>query len=110
MDQLNLLQPEFVINVGDLVEGYTEDKAKANAMWDEVGPMIKKLQMPFFYAVGNHDMGNDTMKAVWLERRGVTYYHFLYHNVLFLVLNSEDPSNPIPADIEEKTAAFKKLQ
>jgi hypothetical protein len=110
MDQLNLLQPEFVINVGDLVEGYTDDKGKANAMWDEVEPMIQKLQMPFFYVVGNHDMGNDTMKAVWLERRGATYYHFLYHNVLFLVLNSEDPSNPIPKDIEEKTAAFKKLQ
>ena len=28
MDQLNLLQPEFVINVGDLVEGYTDDPAK----------------------------------------------------------------------------------
>ena len=26
MDQLNLLQPEFVINVGDIIEGYTRDK------------------------------------------------------------------------------------
>jgi hypothetical protein len=31
MHQLNLLQPEFVINVGDMVEGYTKDKAKATA-------------------------------------------------------------------------------
>ena len=30
--------------------------------------------------------------------------------MLFLVFNSEDPSNPIPKDIEEKTATFKKLQ
>jgi len=110
MDQLNLLQPEFVINVGDLVEGYTEDKAKAAAQWDEAEGIIKTLEMPFFYVVGNHDMGNDTMKEVWLERRGATYYHFIYHNVLFLVFNSEDPSNPIPKDIEEKTAKFKKLQ
>jgi predicted phosphodiesterase len=110
MDQLNLLSPEFVINVGDLVEGYTEDKAKAAAQWDEVEGIIKTLEMPFFYVVGNHDMGNDVMKQVWLERRGATYYHFIYHNVLFLIFNSEDPSNPIPKDIEEKTATFKKLQ
>jgi hypothetical protein len=25
VDQLNLLQPEFVINVGDLIEGYSDD-------------------------------------------------------------------------------------
>jgi len=110
MDQLNLLQPEFVINVGDLVEGYTEDKAKAAAQWDEVEGIIKTLEMPFFYVAGNHDLGNDVMKQVWLERRGATYYHFIYHNVLFLVFNSEDPSNPISKDIEEKTATFKKLQ
>jgi len=110
VDQLNLLQPEFVINVGDLVEGYTEDKAEVIAQWEEVDGIIKNLEMPFFYVVGNHDMGNDTMKQVWVERRGATYYHFIYHNVLFLVFNSEDPSNPVPKEIAEKTAEFKKLQ
>ena len=25
IDQLNLLQPEFVINVGDIIEGYSDD-------------------------------------------------------------------------------------
>jgi len=110
MDQLNLLQPEFVINVGDLIEGYADDEATAAAQWDEAEDIIEKLKMPFFYTVGNHDLGNDTMEQVWLERRGATYYHFVYRNVLFLVLNSEDPSNPVPEDIEEKTAIYKKLQ
>jgi UDP-2,3-diacylglucosamine pyrophosphatase LpxH len=110
MDQLNLLQPEFVINVGDLVEGYTEDKATAVAQWEEVDEIIKELEMPFFYVVGNHDLGNETMTEVWLEKYGATYYHFIYNDVLFLVLNSEDPSNPLPDDVEEKTAEFKKLQ
>jgi len=110
VDQLNLLQPEFVINVGDLVEGYTDDKAKANAMWDEVEPVIKKLEMPFFYTVGNHDLGNDTMKQVWLDRHGATYYHFVYRNVLFVVLNTEDPSNPMPEGVDEKTEVYKRLQ
>ena len=109
MDQLNLLQPEFVINVGDLVEGYADDPAKANAQWDEAEGMIKKLEMPFFYTAGNHDLGNDTMKQVWLKRHGNPYYHFVYRDALFLILNSEDPSNPVPKDMEERTAKYKKL-
>jgi len=28
VEQLNLLQPEFVISVGDLIEGYSEDASK----------------------------------------------------------------------------------
>lgn len=110
MDQLNLLQPEFVINVGDLIEGYTEDRAKLNAEWDHVDGMVKNLEMPLFRVLGNHDLGNDTMKQVWLERHGPTYYHFVYRDVLFLVLNSEDPPNPVPKDIKEKTAIYHKLQ
>ena len=52
MDQLNLLQPEFVMSVGDFIEGYTEDMAKLNAEWDEIDGFIKKLEMPFFYTQG----------------------------------------------------------
>ena len=47
--------------------------------------------MSFFYTPGNHDISNDVMTAKWHERLGRTYYHFSYHNVLFLVLNTEDP-------------------
>jgi hypothetical protein len=110
MDQLNLLQPEFVINVGDVIEGYTDERAKLNAEWDEFEGMVGKLEMPFFYTVGNHDLGNDIMKQVWLERRGADYYHFVYRDVLFLVLSSEDPPNPVPEDIKEKTELYHRLQ
>jgi hypothetical protein len=33
--KLNLLRPEFVMSVGDLIEGYTEDKTKLTTQWDE---------------------------------------------------------------------------
>jgi hypothetical protein len=110
MDQLNLLQPEFVINVGDAIEGYTEDRAQLRTEWDEFEAMVEKLEMPFFYSVGNHDLGNETMEQTWIEKRGATYYHFVYRNVLFVVLSSEDPPNPVPEGIKEKTALYKKLQ
>src|SRR5437899_1547307 len=35
IERLNLLQPEFVISVGDLIEGYSEEKDKVQAQWKE---------------------------------------------------------------------------
>src|SRR5262245_33968995 len=35
VEQLNLMQPEFVISVGDLIEGYTRDPAKLTQQWKE---------------------------------------------------------------------------
>jgi len=48
--------------------------------------------MPFFYVPGNHDVANPTETEVWKERFGRSYYHFLYKDVLFLAVNSDDPS------------------
>ena len=110
MDQLNLLQREFVINVGDLIEGYSTDKAKLAAEWDQIDGMLSKLEMPFFRTVGNHDLGNEVMEEVWRERHGPAYYHFVYQDVLFLVLNSEDPPRAAPEDIEEKIELYNRLQ
>lgn len=88
--KLNLLQPEFVMSVGDLIEGYSQDQAEINAQWDEFQGFIKALQMPFFYVPGNHDQSNSTMAAIWQKRFGRSYFSFVYHDVLFLCLNSQD--------------------
>ncbi|MGH0029649.1 MAG: metallophosphoesterase family protein, partial [Myxococcota bacterium] len=89
IDRINLLAPAFVVSVGDLVEGYTEDPGEIAAQWDEVDAMLERLDAPFFYAAGNHDFSNEAMARDWHARRGPSYYHFLYQDVLFLVLNSE---------------------
>ena len=47
--------------------------------------------MPFFYAPGNHDVANAFQESYWKEKFGRRYYHFVYRDVLFLVLNSDDP-------------------
>ena len=94
MKQVDALQPEFVINVGDLVEGYSEDMAEVGRQWDELKPAIDGLGMPFFYVPGNHDLSNDGMRKIWRERFGADYYHFVYKDVLFIVLNTEDPPQP----------------
>ena len=90
VNKLNLLQPEFVMSVGDLIEGYTEDTIELNKQWNEFEGFVSALEMPFFYLPGNHDITNEVMEKVYLERFGKTFYHFIYKDVLFLCLNTED--------------------
>jgi Calcineurin-like phosphoesterase len=110
MGQINLLQPEFVINVGDVIEGYSDEKSELNAEWDDVDAMIGTLEMPFFRTPGNHDIANQTAQEVWRERYGATYYSFVYKNVLFVVLDSEDPPRAAPEGMREKLELYNRLQ
>src|SRR6185369_15388794 len=88
--KINLLQPEFVISVGDLIEGGGDDKGMWALEWAEFQGKIAQLQMPFFYVPGNHDISNPAMTAEWNRKFGRSYYDFRYHDVLFLALNTED--------------------
>ena len=85
-----LLRPEFIMSVGDLIEGYTEDEAQLAREWDEFQAYFDGYEIPFFYVPGNHDYTNPVMAEIWRERLGRSYYHFRYHDTLFLCLNSED--------------------
>lgn len=112
--QVNLLQPQFVMSVGDLIEGYTVKEDAIKTQWDEFDSYVKKFEMPFFYVPGNHDLTNKTQVEKWGERYGKRYYHFTYKNVLFLCLNSENPPDGMSTIDKEqqewvaKTAAANK--
>ncbi|MHC4653435.1 MAG: metallophosphoesterase family protein [Planctomycetota bacterium] len=93
VEKLNLLKPEFVVSIGDSIEGYTHDEAEIARQWDEFDILVNRLQMPFFYVPGNHDISNTTMAKKWQERLGSSYYHFVYRDVLFLCLNTQDGSS-----------------
>lgn len=90
VNQLNLLQPSFVVSVGDLIEGYSKDKTRLAGEWKEFQSYVHKLQMPFFYVPGNHDLANAVEVEEWKERFGRRFYHFVYRDVLFLAVASDD--------------------
>jgi 3',5'-cyclic AMP phosphodiesterase CpdA len=99
VEMVNLLQPEFVVNAGDLIEGYSEDEEQIRAWWQEVDGTLEPLEMPFFFVPGNHDIYSDASIKVWRERYGDNpgYYHFVYKGVLFLMVNTEDPPKTVAA-------------
>ena len=102
ISKANLLEPAFVVSIGDLIDGHSEDQAGLDREWDEFEGFVARLETPFFYAAGNHDMSNAVMAETWQARFGPSYYSFTYKDVLFLVLNSElfdmarDMRTPVP--------------
>ncbi len=88
--QLALLRPEFIISVGDLIEGAVAQRDAVNAEWDSYDERARRAKAPVFYVGGNHDLTGQLMQDVWDERHGRRYYHFRYKDVLFLVLDTED--------------------
>lgn len=110
VDTLNLLQPEFVINVGDLIEGYINDEAVLLSQWKKLEDELKPLEMPFFFVPGNHDVNFDPSEKLWFERAGAnrSYSHFVYKDVLFLMLSTEDPpKKKVPKQMEENYMRIK---
>ena len=90
MEKINLLQPSFVMSVGDLIEGYVDTPEQLHAQWDEFMNDLAPLEAPFFFVAGNHDVGRPLWHQVYLERIGPSYYYFKYQDVLFLILDTND--------------------
>lgn len=90
IEQVNLLRPELIVTVGDLIDGGSENKDSLKMEWDHFDDRARKAKAPLFHVGGNHDLTNPIMREVWIDRYGARYYHFVYKDVLFLMLDSED--------------------
>jgi hypothetical protein len=109
MEQLDMLRPELILNVGDLINGGTEDRDRLNREWNEFDSRIADMHAPVFYIGGNHDLTNPVMRKFWEDRYGARYYHFVYKNVLFLMLDSEDYEEQRMQEIYEARAKSLKI-
>ena len=99
--QLNLLKPELIVSVGDLIEGDYKQEEDLHAQWDSFDERAKEASAPLFYVGGNHDLTDQTLWKVWDARYGRRYYHFVYRNVLFLILDTEDHTKERIQEISE---------
>jgi hypothetical protein len=106
VERINLLQPEFVLSVGDLIEGYTVKPEQITKEWDEFNGITAKFDMPFFYVPGNHDLTNSVMNDDWKARFGRKFYHFVYKDVLFFAVNSEDEDANEPDEKKKYKASY----
>ncbi len=89
--ETNRLKPDFVICIGDLIEGYISDEDEIRKQWAEFDAITRKLNAPFFYCPGNHDVIPEACRKIYTKLHGIggrTWYSFDYHHCHFLVLDS----------------------
>ena len=104
LQEFNLLQPAFVVEVGDLILGGSADNIPPQ--WDLFQQTIAACKPPYFPVPGNHDINDAASEQLWLERMGPTRYAFTYGNSRFIVLDSEEVNAPDRLS-DEQVAWFK---
>jgi hypothetical protein len=97
----NLMDPDLVMTVGDLVQGYNQTPQWL-AQKDEFQAIMNRLEMDWFPVAGNHDVywqRQDPNKPLGQHEKnyeqhfGPLWYSFQHKNAGFLVLFS-DEGNP----------------
>ena len=89
--EVDAIQPDFVINVGDTVQGGND--ATAASEWRALRPLWERHRYPMYFTPGNHDIWSAASRAVFEEQTGhPSFYSFNYQNAHFTVLdNSQAP-------------------
>lgn len=106
MEEINLLNPDFAITVGDHIQGYVTDPVEIEKMWYEYYMHLSKLKIPVLLVPGNHDISNKIMHDYWSRRRGKTYYSFDYKKCHFIVINTEEDKAEDANGAEQKLIDF----
>jgi len=89
IEEINLLNPDFVVAVGDYIEGYGEDYERSDAEWDSLMILIGALEAPFHMIPGNHDIWDDESEAMYTAKTGFDpYYSFDHENTHFVILDN----------------------
>jgi predicted phosphodiesterase len=86
--EVERMKPDFVMTVGDHIQGYTDDTTLLKKEWEEYKSLIKPLTMPIYFTPGNHDITNDTALPFYQRYIGEPYYSFDYQGMHFIVLDN----------------------
>lgn len=86
--EITRMRPDFVMTVGDMIEGYTSDTAQMQTEWDEYFEIVSTLPCPIYYTPGNHDITSDNMEPTYQQRIGKPYYSFDQRGLHFVILDN----------------------
>lgn len=101
--ELNQIKPDFVIHIGDMVQGYTRDLDRWLREYEEFASYMDKLTVPWYPTAGNHDVftpiwdTNDrTFEELYKSYFGPLYYSFDYKNSHFIIMYTDEAMTSKP--------------
>jgi 3',5'-cyclic AMP phosphodiesterase CpdA len=89
---VSALHPDFVINVGDTIQGGND--ATAESEWRALRPLWDRSKLPQFFTPGNHDIWSDISRRIYEKETGhPAFYGFNYQDAHFTVLDNSQTEN-----------------
>ncbi|MDQ2687679.1 MAG: metallophosphoesterase, partial [Armatimonadota bacterium] len=87
--EIGLIHPPFVFWTGDVIEGYGDTPAEANAEYDTFLESAALCGVPLFNSPGNHEFSLDSrLLPIYEKRMGRLYGSFDYGHSHFIALNT----------------------
>jgi len=87
-EEIERLKPDFVITIGDMIEGYTDDTTVVNSQWKEYKSLIAPFTMPVYFTPGNHDIWDEASLKLYQNHIGNPYYSFDFKGLHFVILDN----------------------
>lgn len=85
--EVAFLDPDFIITVGDHIEGYTFDRDEVEWQWDEFEKIMDAAGIKYYVTPGNHDIWDEQSEEIYRDRFGDLNRSFKVENVRFLILD-----------------------
>jgi 3',5'-cyclic AMP phosphodiesterase CpdA len=112
MNEINGVNPDFVIHLGDLVHPVPVMAIYADAA-DRFHELTASLNCPQYLVPGNHDVGDKPIKwgpagvvcddhlALWQKFFGRHFYAFDHKSCHFVVVNAQIINSGLPSEAEQ---------
>ncbi len=88
LEEIERMKPDFLVGVGDMIEGYGGDTTAVKAEWKVYMELLETLSMSFYPTPGNHDIWDSTSEDLYRRLVGEPYYSFDVEDLHFVILDN----------------------
>lgn len=86
--EIERMKPDFVMTVGDMIEGPVTDSAECVRRWEEYFKIVEQFSMPIHYTPGNNDIETKIMATMYQHYLGNPYYSFDVNDIHFTIIDN----------------------